>query len=61
MFLAEGWPQRGRYQVVVRLEDPRDQTGAIKVRLSARIGQRHFTSLIELSGRGDERKLEFSL
>jgi hypothetical protein len=61
VFLAEGVPKRGRYRVVVRLEDLADASGPIKVRLSARVGQRHYSSLIELSTRNDQRELEFSL
>lgn len=61
VYLAEGAPRRGRYRVVVRLEDPRDATGPIRVRLSARIGQRHFTTLVELSQRSEQREFEFTL
>jgi hypothetical protein len=61
VFLAEGAPRRGRYRVVVRLEDPADAVGKIRVRLSARIGQRHFSTTIELSTRADQRDLEFTL
>jgi tRNA (guanosine-2'-O-)-methyltransferase len=61
VFLAEGNPRRGRYRVIVRLEDLRDATAPIKVRLSARIGQRHFSTLVELKERNDERKFEFTL
>jgi len=31
------------------------------VRLSARIGQRHFSTVIELSTRSEQRELEFTL
>ncbi len=61
VFLAEGWPRQGRYHVVIRLEDPRDVTVPIKVRMSARVGQRHYTSVVELKSRGDERELDFTL
>jgi tRNA (guanosine-2'-O-)-methyltransferase len=61
VFLAEGAPRRGRYRVVIRLEDRGEASGAIRVRLSARIGQRHFSSQLELSERNDEREFEFSL
>jgi len=61
VFLAEGAPKRGRYRVVVRLEDLAEASGPIRVRLSARIGQRHYTTVIELSTRNDQRELEFSL
>lgn len=61
VFLAEGRPRRGRYRVVVRLEDLHDAQSPIKVRLSARIGQRHFSSVVELSDRNEQREFEFSL
>jgi len=61
VFLAEGAPRRGRYRVVVRLEDAGDAVGPVRVRLSARIGQRHFSTVIELSTRSEQRELEFTL
>jgi hypothetical protein len=61
VFLAEGAPRRGRYRAVVRLEDAGDAVGPLRVRLSARIGQRHFSTVIELSTRSDQRELEFTL
>jgi hypothetical protein len=61
VFLAEGSPRRGRYRVVVRLENLNDATSPVKVRLSARIGQRHFSSVIELAEKSDQREFEFTL
>jgi tRNA (guanosine-2'-O-)-methyltransferase len=61
VFLAEGSPRRGRYRVVVRLEDIHDASAPIKVRLSARIAQRHFSSIVELSERNEQREFEFTL
>lgn len=61
VFLAEGPPHRGHYRVVVRLEDLHDASAPIKVRLSARIGQRHFSSMLELSDLGEQREFEFRL
>jgi len=61
VFLAEGSPRRGPYRVVVRLEELKDATAPIKVRLSARIGQRHFSSLIELAQPNQQREFEFRL
>lgn len=61
VFLASGAPKKGRYRVVVKLEDLRDATPPIRVRLSARIGQRAFTTLIELTTRSEQRELEFTL
>jgi tRNA (guanosine-2'-O-)-methyltransferase len=61
VFLAEGRPRRGRYRVIVRLEDLHDATAPIKVRLSARVGQRHFSTTLELKERNEQRKFEFTL
>jgi len=61
VFLTEDTPRRGRYRVVIRLEDLRDASGPVRVRLSARIGQRHFTTVVELSTKTDEREFAFSL
>jgi len=61
VFLAEGRPRSGPYRVVVRLEDLKDATPPVKVRLSARIGQRHFSSLVELAEPNQQREFEFRL
>jgi tRNA (guanosine-2'-O-)-methyltransferase len=61
VFLAEGRPRRGRYRVLVRLEELNDSTAPIKVRLSARVGQRHFSSTVELKDKHEQRKFEFTL
>lgn len=61
VYLAEGTPRAGRYRVAIRLEDLNGSEAPIKVRFSARIGQRHFTSVLALEKRHDERRLEFSL
>jgi len=61
VYLAEGRPRRGRYRVVVRLEELRDATPPIKVRLSTRLGQRHFSSVVELKDRNEERVFKFTL
>ncbi len=61
VFLAEGAPRRGRYRVVVRLEDLKSARAPIQVRLSARVGQRHFTSLVELEENSQQRAFEFTL
>lgn len=61
VFLAEGSPRRGRYRVAIRLEDLRDATPPVRVRLSARIGQRHFSTQVELATRNEEREFEFTL
>jgi len=61
VYLAEGKPRRGRYRIIVRLEELGDATPPIKVRLSARIGQSHFSSVVELKRRSEEREFEFTL
>lgn len=61
VFLAEGRPRRGRYRVVVRLENVADASTPVKVRFSARIGQRLFSSEIELVDKSEERTFEFTL
>lgn len=61
VFLAEGAPRRGRYRVVVRLEDLGDAAGPIRVRLSARIGQRHLSALLELRERSEQKEVELSI
>ena len=61
VFLAEGRPRRGRYRVVVRLEDPQEATPPIEVRLSARIGQRHFSTKVSLEDKGEQREFDFTL
>lgn len=61
VFLAEGWPRRGRYKVSVRLEDARSEELPIRVRLSARIGQRVLTGVVLLEERREEKGFEFTL
>ncbi len=61
VFLAEGWPQRGRYEVIVSLVNARDVTLPMHVRLSARVGQRVLTSVVELAVMRDSKTFEFSL
>jgi tRNA (guanosine-2'-O-)-methyltransferase len=61
VFLSEGRPRRGRYRVVVRLEDIKSARSPIRVRLSVRIGQQHFSSVVHLEENGQQRAFEFSL
>jgi tRNA (guanosine-2'-O-)-methyltransferase len=61
VFLAEGRPRSGRYRAVVLLRDPGEASPPIKVRFSARVGQRHFTSMILLKDRDEQREFEFTL
>jgi len=61
VFLTEGAPERGRYRVVVRLEELGEASPPIRVRLSARIGQRHFSTVVSLSKPGDQEQFEFAI
>jgi hypothetical protein len=61
VYLAEGWPRRGRYQIAVRLEDARSESLPIRVRFSARVGQRVMTGIALLEERRDEKTFEFTL
>ncbi len=66
VFLAEGEPARGRYRVVVRLDKLNGATAPVRVRLSARVGQRSFGMVVDLSPGGaapssEERTFEFTL
>lgn len=63
VFLAEGEPARGRYRVVVRLDKLNGATAPVRVRLSARVGQRAFGMQIELSpgASTEEKTFEFTL
>jgi tRNA (guanosine-2'-O-)-methyltransferase len=63
VYLAEGEPRRGRYRVVVRLDKLNGAPAPVRVRLGARVGQRSFGMVVDLSpGAGsDERSFEFTL
>ncbi|MBI4706206.1 MAG: hypothetical protein HY744_34350 [Deltaproteobacteria bacterium] len=61
VFLAEGPVRRGRYRVTVRLEDLGEATPPVRVRLSARIGQRHYSALLSLQARDEQREIELAL
>lgn len=64
VFLAEGDPHHGKYKVIVHLEKvgPTSQP-PVKVRLSARIGQRSFSMVMELSPgpQTEDKTFEFTL
>ncbi|WP_437968322.1 hypothetical protein WMF04_03045 [Sorangium sp. So ce260] len=63
VFLTEGEPARGRYRVVVRLDKLNDATAPIRVRLSARVGQRSYSMALDLSPSpaSEEKSVEFTL
>jgi tRNA (guanosine-2'-O-)-methyltransferase len=63
VFLAEGDPKRGTYRVVIRLDKLNGAAAPVRVRLGARVGQRPFGMVVELSpGPGTEEKsFEFTL
>lgn len=49
VFLSEGEPKHGRYRVEVHLDKLGSATPPVKVRLSARLGQRSFSMVMELA------------
>ncbi|MBM4360061.1 MAG: hypothetical protein FJ096_18300 [Deltaproteobacteria bacterium] len=61
VYLAEGWPRRGRYVVTVRLSDPREAALPVRVRFSARVGQRVLTGIALLEEPKDEKSFELTL
>jgi tRNA (guanosine-2'-O-)-methyltransferase len=63
VFLAEGEPPRGRYRVVIRLDKLNGATAPVRVRLSARVGQRSFGMLVDLlpGASTEEKTFEFTL
>lgn len=63
VFLTEGEPARGRYRVVVRLDKLNDATAPVRVRLSARVGQRSYSMALDLSPSpaSEEKSVEFTL
>jgi tRNA (guanosine-2'-O-)-methyltransferase len=63
VFLSEGEPTRGRYRVVVRLDKLNGATAPVRVRMSARVGQRSFGMVVDLSpgASTEEKTFEFSL
>lgn len=63
VFLTEGDPQHGKYKVLVHLDKLGTATAPVRVRLSARVGQRSFSMVMDLSpGQATEDKVfEFSL
>lgn len=63
VFLSEGEPPRGRYRITVALKKLGDAQAPVKVRLSARVGQRFFGMNLDLSpgAESGERVFEFTL
>ena len=63
VYLAEGDPKRGTYRVVIRLDKLGGAVAPVRVRLGARVGQRPFGMVVDLSpGPGTEEKsFEFTL
>jgi hypothetical protein len=49
VFLAEGDPKRGKYTVLVHLDKLGTAHAPVRVRLSARIGQRSYSMVMDLS------------
>ncbi len=63
VYLAEGDPKKGTYRVVIRLDKLGGAVAPVRVRLGARVGQRPFGMVVDLSpGSGTEEKsFEFTL
>jgi len=63
VYLSEGDPKRGVYRVVIRLDKLGGAVAPVRVRLGARVGQRPFGMVVDLSpGSGTEEKsFEFTL
>jgi hypothetical protein len=63
VFLTDGEPRRGRYRAVVHLDKLNGATAPVRIRLSARVGQRSFGMVLDLSpGTSTEEKtFEFTL
>jgi len=64
VYLFEGSEvERGRYRVQIRLDKLNDATAPVKVRFSARVGQRSYSMKLELSpgANSEEESFEFSL
>ncbi|HRI64285.1 MAG TPA: hypothetical protein PK156_08600 [Polyangium sp.] len=63
VYLAEGDPKRGNYRVVLRLDKLGGAVAPVRVRLGARVGQRPFGMVVDLSPGPDteEKSFEFTL
>jgi hypothetical protein len=61
VYLEEGEPERGRYEVSVRLEKLGGETPPIKVTLGARVGPKTYALELELEKPEDERQLVLEL
>lgn len=63
VYLETGEPKRGKYKVLVRLEDLSDAQPPVRVQLGVRIGPRTLSTTLELSpiAGSSEKTLEFSL
>ncbi|MEM1034183.1 MAG: MopE-related protein [Myxococcota bacterium] len=63
MFLADGRLRRGVYVVTIRLASAAADrvSEPLAIRLSGRIGQRHYTTEVTLDGKHEERELRFEL
>ncbi len=61
VYLEEGDPVRGKYQVRVRLEKLGAESPPIKVRLGARVGPKTYSAELELNKPEDEREVDFTL
>jgi Putative metal-binding motif len=62
VYLAEGEPRKGHYEVVVHLESLHGATPPVRVRLGVRMGPKSYGRVIDLSpGPGEDVKFPFDL
>jgi tRNA (guanosine-2'-O-)-methyltransferase len=61
VYLAEGEPRKGKYKVVVHLDDPKGAPTPIRVRLGVRIGPRSFGMTVDLSTKGEDKDFSFEV
>jgi len=63
VFLAEGDAKRGKYRVVVHLGELNDATAPVKVQVGVRVGQKTYSSSVQVSpGAGtQDKEFEFTL
>ena len=61
VYLEQGEPLRGRYEVRVRLESLGDASPPVRVTLGARVGPKTYSAELGLTRPGEERRLSFEL
>jgi tRNA (guanosine-2'-O-)-methyltransferase len=63
VFLAEGEPKRGKYRVVVHLNELNGATAPVKVQLGVRVGQKTYAAAVQVAPgpTTQDREFEFTL